>query len=140
MERMKTTPIDVVADSNILFSYLRQHQPTRAWLRANYPRPSRIGVTPVTLVEACLSKYPDKVKREIGELLQAFRRLHLDETVWHTARMVALRWDHRHDFKTALGMADFLIGVTAIRFKVPVITRDRKFELIPGIEVVVPPN
>ena len=137
---MKPTPIDVVADSNILFAYLKQHEPTQAWLRAKYPRPSRIGVTPVTLVEACLSKYPDKVKKEISELLQVFCRLHIDETVWHTARMVALKWDHSHEFKTALGMADFLIGVTAIRFKVPVITRDRKFELIPGLEVIAPPN
>lgn len=137
---MKQSPIDVVADSNILFSYLRQHQPTVAWLQATFPRPSRIGVTPVTLVEACLSKYPEKVKREIEGLLQAFCRLHMDETVWYTARMVALKWDHQHDFKSALGMADFLIGVTAIRFKVPVVTRDRKFELIPGIEVIIPPT
>lgn len=78
-----------------------------------------------------IGRWPEaaSINDRFGELLARLRATELPVTIDHALRAGALRWDHRDPFDRMLAAQSF------VEFA-PLVTRDRAFEELAGLELL----
>ena len=124
----------ILLDSDILIDYLRiKTGPLPSFLDLQKNGEAKLFISAVSIMEIFTGKSAGEIADELESFITSFQVVSFDKEIARFAGEI----ERNHKLK--LPVSDFIIGVTSLRLKAQLATRNKKhFQGIPGLKFFSP--